>query len=108
MAYVYLFFAIFAEIIATTMLKDTNGFTVLIPSLITIAGYVISFYLLSLCVQSLPTGVIYAFWSGLGIVGIAVAGYFIHKQSLDMPAIVGILMILLGVIIIKVFSKTVS
>lgn len=108
MAYLYLTIAIIAEIFATTLMKDTNGFTVLIPSLIVIAGYIVAFYMLSLCIQTIPTGVIYAFWSGIGIVGIAVAGYFIHKQTLDMPAILGISLILIGVIVIKAFSKTVS
>lgn len=108
MAYLYLTIAIIAEIFATTLLKDTNGFTVLVPTILTIGGYVVAFYMLSLCIQTIPTGVIYAFWSGIGIVGIAVAGYFVHKQTLDMPAIIGVSLILIGVIVIKAFSKTVS
>lgn len=107
MAYLYLFVAIIAEIFATTMLKDTNGFTVLFPSIFTIAGYILSFYMLSLCVQYIPTGVIYAFWSGIGIVGIAILGWIVHKQILDIPAIIGILLILAGVLVIKIFSKSV-
>lgn len=108
MAYLYLTIAIIAEIFATTLLKDTNGFTVLVPTILTIGGYVVAFYMLSLCIQTIPTGVIYALWSGIGIVGIAVAGYFFHKQVLDMPAIIGVSLILIGVIVIKAFSKTVS
>ncbi len=107
MAYLYLGIAIIAEIFATTMLKDTNGFTVLVPSLFTIAGYGLAFFMLSLCVQSIPTGIIYALWSGIGIVGIAVLGWLVHKQTLDIPAIAGIVLILAGVIVIKLFSKAV-
>lgn len=108
MAYLYLTAAIIAEIFATTLLKDTNGFTVLIPSVLTILGYVLAFYMLSLCIETIPTGVIYALWSGFGIVGIAVFGWIVHKQSLDIPAIAGIVLILAGVLVIKLFSKTVS
>ncbi len=107
MAYFYLAIAIAAEIFATTMLKDTNGFTVFLPSLFTVIGYALAFFMLSLCVQSIPTGVIYAMWSGIGIVGIAVLGWLVHKQTLDLPAVAGIVLILAGVVIIKVFSKSV-
>lgn len=107
MPYIYLLIAIIAEIFATTLLKDTNGFTVLVPSILTIAGYVLTFYMLSLCIQYIPTGIIYAVWSGVGIIGIAIAGWIIHKQVLDLPAILGIIFILAGVLIIKLFSKAV-
>ncbi len=107
MAYFYLAIAIAAEIFATTMLKDTNGFTVFLPSLFTVIGYALAFFMLSLCVQSIPTGMIYAMWSGIGIVGIAVLGWLVHKQTLDLPAVAGIVLILAGVVIIKVFSKSV-
>ena len=106
MAYVYLMIAIASEIFATTMLKDTNGFTVLIPSVLTVLGYVISFFMLSHCVQTIPTGIIYAIWSGFGIIGIAILGWLVHKQTLDVPAIAGIVLILAGVLIIKIFSKS--
>lgn len=108
MAYFYMFVAILSEIFATTMLKETAGFTVIVPSILTIIGYVVSFYMLSLCIQTIPTGVIYAIWSGAGIVGIAILGWIIHKQSLDLPAILGIAFILIGVLVIKLFSKTVA
>lgn len=108
MAYVYLVIAIIAEIFATTMMKDTNGFTVLLPSVLTILGYIVAFYTLSLCIQTIPTGVIYALWSGFGIIGIAIFGWIIHKQALDIPAIAGIVLILAGVLVIKLFSKTVA
>lgn len=106
MAYVYLMIAIASEIFATTMLKDTNGFTVLLPSVLTVLGYVISFFMLSHCVQTIPTGIIYAIWSGFGIIGIAILGWLVHKQTLDVPAIAGIVLILAGVLIIKIFSKS--
>ncbi len=106
MAYVYLMIAIASEIFATTMLKDTNGFTVLLPSVLTVLGYVISFFMLSHCVQTIPTGIIYAIWSGFGIIGIAILGWIVHKQTLDIPAIAGIALILAGVLIIKIFSKS--
>ena len=106
MAYVYLMIAIASEIFATTMLKDTNGFTVLLPSVLTVLGYVISFFMLSHCVQTIPTGIIYAIWSGFGIIGIAILGWIVHKQTLDIPAITGIALILAGVLIIKIFSKS--
>lgn len=106
MPYVYLLVAIAAEMFATTILKDTNGFTVVIPTLKVLLGYGVAFYMLSLCVQTLPTGVIYAIWSGVGIVGIAILAYFVHHQALDLPAILGILLIVTGVLVIKIFSKT--
>lgn len=107
MNYIYLTFAIIAETIGTTLLKNTMGFTVLMPTLCSLLAYGISFYLMSLCLQSLPTGVVYAVWSGIGIVLISFASFFVHKQALDMPAIVGIAMIVAGVVVIKSFSKMV-
>ena len=108
MSYLYLFAAIIAEIFATTMLKDTNSFTVLLPTVFCILGYIVAFYMLSLCVQNIPTGIIYALWSGLGIVGIALLGWIINKQTLDIPAITGIVLILTGVLVIKIFSHSLS
>ena len=108
MAYLYLIIAIIAEIVATTIMKDTNGFTVLWPSVFTILGYVVAFYMLSLCIQTIPTGIIYALWSGFGIIGMAVLGWIVHNQTLDVPAIAGIVLILLGVLVIKIFSKSIA
>lgn len=108
MAYLYLIIAIIAEIVATIIMKDTNGFTALWPSVFTILGYVVAFYMLSLCIQTIPTGIIYALWSGFGIIGIAVLGWIVHKQTLDLPAIAGIVLILLGVLVIKIFSKSIA
>lgn len=108
MSYLYLLIAIVAEMFATTLLKDTNGFSVLIPTIKVLLGYGLAFYMLSLCVQTLSTGVIYAIWSGVGIVGIAILAYFVHNEKLDLPAILGIAMIVVGVLVIKIFSKSVA
>lgn len=107
MHYLYLIIAIIAEIFSTTLLKASDGFTVLMPSILVIAGYIVAFYMLSLCVQQLPTGIIYAIWSGVGIIGIALFSYIAYGQKLDLPAIIGIFMIIAGVIIIKLFSKSI-
>lgn len=107
MTYLFLSFAIISEVIGTTLIKNTNGFTLLLPTVVTLLAYGISFYFLSLCVQTIPTAIVYAIWSGLGIVLIAIAGFLINKQVLDLPAIIGILLIITGVIVIKVFSKAV-
>ena len=106
MVYLFLFAAIVCEVTATTALKAANGFTVLIPSVVTVAGYVGAFYFLSLCLSSIPLGIAYAVWSGMGIVLVSVLGWFFYHQSLDWAAITGIVMILGGVVFIKLFSKT--
>ena len=108
MKWIYLFMAIFAEVIATSALKATQGFTKWIPSLVVIVGYGCSFFCLSLALKEIPIGVAYAIWSGIGIVLISVIGYFVFKQSLDAPALLGIALILAGVIVINLFSGSVS
>jgi small multidrug resistance pump len=105
-AYLYLTIAIIAEVIATTALRAADGFTVLIPSAISIAGYVVAFYFLSLTLRGMPVGVAYAIWSGVGIVLVSLAGWVIYRQVLDLPALVGMGLIMAGVIVINVFSKT--
>ena len=100
MVYLFLFIAILCEVTATTALKAANGFTV------TVAGYAGAFYFLSLCLSSIPLGIAYAVWSGMGIVLVSVLGWFFYHQSLDWAAITGIVMILGGVVFIKLFSKT--
>ena len=77
-----------------------------IPSVVTVAGYAGAFYFLSLCLSSIPLGIAYAVWSGMGIVLVSVLGWFFYHQSLDWAAITGIVMILGGVVFIKLFSKT--
>lgn len=106
MTYVYLLVAIIAEVIATTALKSAEGFTRLLPSAIVVIGYGVSFYSLSLVLQSMPLGIAYAIWSGLGIVLVTIAGIFLYKQVPDMAAIIGMGLIVVGVIVIQVFSKT--
>ena len=105
-AYGYLAVAIIAEVIATTALRAADGFTQFWPSLISIVGYVVAFYFLSLTLRSMPVGIAYAIWSGVGIVLISLAGWLIYKQLLDLPALIGMALIMAGVIVINLFSKT--
>ncbi|WP_322994493.1 multidrug efflux SMR transporter [Castellaniella sp.] len=103
-SWTYLIVAIMAEVIATSALKASESFTRLIPSAITVAGYALAFYLLALALKTIPVGIAYAVWSGVGIVAIAIIGYFIFGQKLDLAAIIGIGLILAGVIVLNVFS----
>jgi len=105
-AYILLFLAIVAEVIATSSLKSIKGFSTPIPLFVTILGYIVSFWLLAIVLRSIPIGIAYAIWSSFGIVLVSVAAFVLYKQSLDFPAIVGIGLILLGVLIINIFSKT--
>lgn len=106
MSWLYLAIAITAEIIATTALKASDGFTRLYPTLITIGGYLVAFYCLALTLKVIPVGVAYAIWSGAGIVAISLIGYIIFKQTLDTAALIGIGMIVAGVVVLNVFSKS--
>lgn len=108
MAYTYLAIAIVAEVIATSALKASEGFTKVIPTLIVIIGYGVAFYFLTHVLKTIPVGVTYAIWSGLGIVLVAIAGVFLYKQTPDLPAILGMGLIVAGVVVINVFSKTVG
>ena len=108
MAYLYLAIAIIAEVVATSALKASVEFTKLFPSLIVVAGYGISFYFMTLVLRTLPIGITYAVWSGFGIVLVAVAGALLYKQIPDFPAMIGMGLIISGVVVIHVFSKTVS
>jgi small multidrug resistance pump len=107
MAYLYLFVAIVAEVMGTLALKATEGFTKLVPSLIVIVGYAVSFYFVGLALKSMSIGVAYAIWSGVGLALVAIAGMVLYKQVPDLAALVGILLILAGVVVINLFSKTV-
>ncbi len=98
--------AILAEVTATSALKSADGFTRLWPSLIVVAGYALSFFFLSLTLRSIPIGVVYAIWSGAGIVLIATVGWLLFKQTLDAPALIGMGMIIAGVAVINLLSKT--
>jgi len=106
--YVTLGLAILFEVIATSMLKATDGFSRIGLTLAMFACYLCSFYFLTLTIRLMPIGIVYAIWAGLGIVLVAIAGVVIYKEMLDVPAIVGILFIITGVGIINVFSNTVS
>ena len=108
LTYVYLLIAITAEVIATTSLKATEGFTRLVPTLVTLAGYGISFFFLSLVLRVLPTGIAYAIWTGVGIVLVSVVSWLWLKQSLDLPAIIGLGLILAGVVTVTLFSSSVQ
>jgi small multidrug resistance pump len=107
MSWLLLAIAITAEIIATSALKASDGFTRLYPSLITTVGYVISFYCLALTLRVIPVGVVYAIWSGVGIVAISIIGYLVFRQALDGAAMAGIGLIVAGVLVINVFSSSV-
>ncbi|HEY4202926.1 MAG TPA: multidrug efflux SMR transporter [Devosiaceae bacterium] len=106
MAYVYLLIAICAEVIATSALKASNSFTVLWPSVLVAIGYVVAFFFLSLTLRTMQVGVAYAIWSGLGIIAVSVIAFIVYKQVLDAPAIIGMVLILAGVLVINLFSKT--
>ncbi|MCX7289553.1 MULTISPECIES: SMR family transporter [unclassified Janthinobacterium] len=108
MTYFYLAIAIIAEVIATSALKASDGFSRLVPSVITVIGYGIAFWCLSLTLKVIPTGIVYAIWSGVGIVLISAVGWFWFKQSLDTPALIGLGLIIAGVLVINLFSKSVG
>ncbi len=101
-----LLLAIIAEVTATSALKACESFTRLLPSLIVVAGYVIAFFCLSLTLKTLPLGVAYAIWSGVGTALVAMIGWLFYKQQLDLPAILGIALIIAGTIVLNLFSKT--
>jgi small multidrug resistance pump len=107
MPFIYLAIAIVAEVIGTSALKASNGFTVLLPSLVVMAGYSVSFYFLSLALRAIPVGVAYAIWSGVGIVLISAIAWVVYRQALDFAAILGIGLIIAGVVVIQLFSSTV-
>ncbi|MPS30159.1 MAG: QacE family quaternary ammonium compound efflux SMR transporter [Alcaligenaceae bacterium] len=104
--YAYLGIAIVAEVCATSALKASENFTRLGPSIVTVLGYVIAFYFLSLTLRTMPTGIAYAIWSGVGIVLISAVSWVWFKQALDLPALIGLGLIIAGVIVVNVFSKS--
>lgn len=105
MGYWYLTIAIVAEVLATSALKESQGFSKLLPSLLVIAGYGASFYFLSLVLQTIPIGVAYALWAGLGIVLITIVGAVMFGQKMDLAAILGIALIVSGVFVLRLFSS---
>ncbi len=108
MKWIFLLIAILFETLATTALKYSNGFTEWKPTLLMIIGYLCAFYLLSVTLKDIPMGIAYAIWSAVGIILISGIGYFRFQQNLDLPAILGIVLIVIGVLVIQVFSKTTS
>ena len=104
MSYFYLLVAIVAEVVATSFLPSTAQFTKLWPSLITVTGYIIAFYCLSVCVREIPVGITYAIWCGFGIVLISLVGLFVYGQKLDTASLIGLGFIIAGIIIINIFS----
>ena len=108
MAYLYLAIAIVGEVVGTAALKATEEFTRLIPSLIVIVGYGTAFFFLTLALRTIPVGIAYALWAGIGIVLISAASWVLYKQTLDAPAIIGIALIAGGVVVINTFSSSIS
>ncbi len=105
-AYLYLMVAIVFEVIGTSALKATAGFTRLLPSLIVVVGYGIAFYFLALALKTIPVGVAYAIWSGVGVALITLIGWLVFKQRLDGPALAGIFLIVAGVVVIRFYSSS--
>jgi len=106
--WVFLSVAIVSEVIATSSLKASEGFSRLGPSAIVILGYAAAFYFLSLTLKTIPIGVAYAIWSGVGVALIALIAWVVFGQRLDLPGIIGISLIVAGVIVLNLFSKTLS
>ncbi|MFC5583519.1 DMT family transporter [Nitratireductor kimnyeongensis] len=107
LTYLYLIVAILFEVVATTALKQTAGFTRLAPSLITLIGYAVAFFFLSLTLRTMSVGIVYALWSGAGIVFITAIGWLWFQEALDAPALLGVGLIIAGVLVINLFSKSV-
>ena len=106
--WIFLSIAIVSEVIATSCLKAAEGFTRFWPSLVVVVGYLLAFYLLSLTLKTIPVGVAYAIWSGVGIVLIALSGWLFLGQALDTSAVIGLTLIVAGDVVINVFSRTVA
>lgn len=107
-AWTYLAIAICAEVLATSALNQSDGMTRPLPAVLSVIGYAAAFWCLSLCLREIPVGIAYAIWAGAGIVLIGLIGWIVFQQKLDLAAITGMTMIIGGVIVIQVFSKTVN
>ena len=107
MKWVYLLLAIVSEVVATSALKSSESFSRLWPSVLTVVGYGVAFYLLSLTLREMPVGIAYAIWSGVGIVLVSLAAVVLFGQKLDLPALIGMGLFVAGVIVINVCSKSV-
>ena len=106
MNWLYLTIAIVSEVLATSALKASDGFTRLYPSAVVVIGYGLAFYFLSLTLRTIPVGIAYAVWSGVGVVLVSSVGWILYGQKLDIAAVVGIALIIAGVIVLNVFSKS--
>lgn len=102
--YIYLAVAIAAEVVATTSMKAISGFSKPLPLILVICGYALAFWMLTLVVRSIPVGIAYAIWAGLGIVLVSIAAAFLYDQKLDLPAMLGMGLIVAGVVVIQLFS----
>lgn len=100
--------AIVAEVIATSTMKSTNEFTRFWPSLVVVLGYGTGFYFMAISMRVLPIGIMYAIWAGMGIVLVSIIGWLFYRQTLDLPAIIGIGLIVAGVVVVNVFSKSIG
>ncbi|MEZ5644903.1 MAG: multidrug efflux SMR transporter [Burkholderiaceae bacterium] len=100
--------AIVAEVIGTSALKASDSFTRPLPSLLVVAGYAVSFYCLTIVLRSIPVGVAYAVWSGLGIVLITLVAYVVYRQTIDLAGLIGMGLIIAGVLVLNLFSKSTS
>ena len=103
--YLYLAVAIVSEVVATSALKASEGFARVAPSVITCVGYAISFWFMSQAMKTIPVGIAYGIWSGVGIILITAIAWVLYRQTLDLPAMIGMGLILVGVVVINVFSK---
>jgi small multidrug resistance pump len=104
--YLYLALAIAFEVVGTSALKASETFTRLVPSLVTLITYTASFVFLALSLRTIPIGIAYAMWAGLGIVLIALVGWFWFRQTLDVPALIGLALIVSGVVLVNAFSQS--
>ncbi|WP_439114819.1 SMR family transporter [Hydrogenophaga sp.] len=104
-AWLVLGMAIVAEVIGTSALKASEGFTRLVPSVVVVLGYAVAFYGLSLVLKTLPVGIAYAVWSGLGIVLITLVAFVMYGQKIDLPGLIGMGLIVAGVVVLNAFSK---
>lgn len=103
--WVYLGLAIFSEVVATASLKSTEGFTRLVPSIVVLVGYSAAFYFLSLTLDTIPIGVAYAVWSGVGVATITLVSFVLYDQKIDAAGLVGIGLIVAGVVVLRLFSE---
>jgi small multidrug resistance pump len=108
MAYLYLAIAIVSEVVGTAALKASEEFTRLVPSLVVVVGYGSAFYFLTLTLRTIPVGIAYAVWAGVGIVLICAVSWVLYKQTLDWPAVIGIGLIAAGVVMINGFSGSIN